>query len=495
MDLPETIPRDRALATLACVVRWRRGRLLTPRLRDGSTDDAALPHSLALSRSNQLRALLDAEPVSPESMQLLDACVLGASASAVGPLTRLCNERVGAWLAAAFDQEPVRASRSLEGASRVAALDYEPILSRAASLASEDAAAALVIARRALDASSASAELPFVGALLQNEDRAIRVAALNVCAHLTSVPRAPVEALLDESDGVVFGAALAALSVIDARARVDEGGAGALTHRERRRARGGRRCRGKAPRPAARRALDATLVDLLASPFTRARRLSRRLLSTTEAAPEITDDALTATTLSMFRSHRRWALRLAEAVDRLPLALSSERPLQRLLGAAAAAAPRLDAAAASTLAAVCVGLLSARFAPAWASSTQALQALATTHPSETWPFLLRRLETCCEARATPPHKMTERVFDADDASEILKEDLRRKDETDGLGSPIGDDDAPLETEKAHEVCWKAVDACGGLETWHQIRRAHLRGAAREVAAAGRLSSVARRPRR
>ena len=60
VDLPETIPRDRALATLACVVRWRRGRLLTPRLRDGSTDDAALPHSLALSRSNQLRALLDA---------------------------------------------------------------------------------------------------------------------------------------------------------------------------------------------------------------------------------------------------------------------------------------------------------------------------------------------------------------------------------------------------------------------------------------------------
>ena len=29
--------------------------------------------------------------------------------------------------------------------------------------------------------------------------------------------------------------------------------------------------------------------------------------------------------------------------------------------------------------------------------------------------------------------------------------------------PIGDDDAPLETEKAHEVCWKAVDACGGLK--------------------------------
>ena len=200
------------------MVRWRRGRLLTPRLRDGSTDDAALPHALALSRSNQLRALLDAEPVSPESMQLLDARVLGASASAVGPLTRLCNERVGAWLAAAFSAEPVRASRSLEGASRVAALDYAPILSRAASLSSQDAAAALVIARRALDASSASAELPFVGALLQNEDRAIRVAALNVCAHLTSVPRAPVEASLDESDGVVFGAALAALSVIDARA-------------------------------------------------------------------------------------------------------------------------------------------------------------------------------------------------------------------------------------------------------------------------------------
>ena len=63
VDLPATIPRDRALNTLACVVRWRRGRLLTPRLRDGSTDDAALPHSLALSRSNQLRALLDAEPV------------------------------------------------------------------------------------------------------------------------------------------------------------------------------------------------------------------------------------------------------------------------------------------------------------------------------------------------------------------------------------------------------------------------------------------------
>ena len=53
------------------------------------------------------------------------------------------------------------------------------------------------IARRALDASSASAELPFVEALLQHEDRAIRVAALNVCAHLTSVPRAPVEASLD----------------------------------------------------------------------------------------------------------------------------------------------------------------------------------------------------------------------------------------------------------------------------------------------------------
>ena len=141
VDLPESIPRDRALAALACVVRWRRGRLLTPRLRDGSTDDAALPHSLALSRSNQLRALLDAEAVSPESLAILDACVLGASASSIGPLTRLCNERVGAWLAAAFDQEPVRASRSLEGASRVAALDYAPILSRADSLSSQDAAA------------------------------------------------------------------------------------------------------------------------------------------------------------------------------------------------------------------------------------------------------------------------------------------------------------------------------------------------------------------
>ena len=51
-------------------------------------------------------------------------------------------------------------------------------------------------------------------------------------------------------------------------------------------------------------ALDAKLVEMLASPFTRARRLSRRLLSTTEAAPEITDDALTATTLSNFSSHR-----------------------------------------------------------------------------------------------------------------------------------------------------------------------------------------------
>ena len=53
VDLPPAVPRGRALAALACVVRWRRGRLLTPRLRDGSTDDAALPHSLALSRSNQ----------------------------------------------------------------------------------------------------------------------------------------------------------------------------------------------------------------------------------------------------------------------------------------------------------------------------------------------------------------------------------------------------------------------------------------------------------
>ena len=199
----------------------------------------------------------------------LDACVLGASASAVGPLTRLCNERVGAWLAAAFSAEPVRASRSLEGASRVAALDYAPILSRAASLSSQDAAAALVIARRALDASSSSAELPFVGALLQNEDRAIRVAALNVCAHLTSVPRAPVEASLDESDGVVFGAALAALSVIDARAAATkavrvrslmESAAvleAAVVAVERR----------PVPLPDA---LDATLVDMLASPFTRA---------------------------------------------------------------------------------------------------------------------------------------------------------------------------------------------------------------------------------
>ena len=104
-----------------------------------------------------------------------------------------------------------------------------------------------------------------------------------------------------------------------------------------------------------------------------------------------------------------------------------------------------------------------RFAPAWAASTQALQALATTHPSETWPFLLRRLETCCEARATPPHKMTEGVFDADDASEILKEGLRRRTKVMVSEVPSATTTLPLETEKAHEVCWKAADASGGLK--------------------------------
>ena len=79
----------------------------------------------------------------------------------------------------------------------------------------------------------------------------------------------------------------------------------ALTRRERRRARGGRRAVERLPVPERRR--RPRRPPRL--PFTRARRLSRRPRSTTEAAPEITDDALTATTLSMFRSHRRWALR------------------------------------------------------------------------------------------------------------------------------------------------------------------------------------------
>ena len=61
--------------------------------------------------------------------------------------------------------------------------------------------------------------------------------------------------------------------------------------------------------------------------------------------------------------------------------------------------------------------------------------------------------------------------------------------------PLGDDDAPTRNGKGPRGLLEGRRRVRRIETWHQIRRAHLRGAAREVAAAGRLSSVARRPRR
>ena len=219
VGLPD-IPKARALSCLACVVRWRRGRLLTPRLRESHhTYDAALPHTLALSRVTALRNVLDTEPVSNESLLLLDACVMGAAETTAGPLTRLCAERAPAWLARAFssDAHAVRASRSLADASKVASLDYAPILARAT--ASPNVASALVIAWRALDAAPQSTcDLPFVLDALKAPDRALRLAALGVCANLASMPRHAVEALLDERDGVVFGAAVAAVATRDAAA-------------------------------------------------------------------------------------------------------------------------------------------------------------------------------------------------------------------------------------------------------------------------------------
>lgn len=465
VGLPD-IPKARALSCLACVVRWRRGRLLTPRLRESHhTYDAALPHTLALSRVTALRNVLDTEPVSNESLLLLDACVMGAAETTAGPLTRLCAERAPAWLARAFssDAHAVRASRSLADASKVASLDYAPILARAT--ASPNVASALVIAWRALDAAPQSTcDLPFVLDALKAPDRALRLAALGVCANLASMPRHAVEALLDERDGVVFGAAVAAVATRDAAAAAAhavralslkiesasllEAAAAACE-------------RSPVPLP---EALEAALVLLLASPRKRARRLARRVLASTSASVEIGDDALTSSSLPLFASQRRWVLRLAEAVDRLPLALSAERPLTRLLGAAAAVAPRLDEKAAAALAAVCVGLLSLRFAPAWASATSALAALCTKHPLQTWPLLLARLEAVCEARVTPPYRIAERVYDLDDAQCILNEFLARKEETDSLSGAIGDDDAPLEAEQAHAIMWAAVDGCGGLKS-------------------------------
>ena len=147
----------------------------------------------------------------------------------------------------------------------------------------------------------------------------------------------------------------------------------------------------------------------------------------------------------------------------MPLALSSERPLSRLLGAAELVARRpgaLDGAAAACLAAHGVGLLSLRFEPAWAASRKLLAALASSNPDELWPPLLAHLERACAAATSPRAASRNKDREGDDAAVALDARLARLAATDDANGVEGDVDAPLDAERAHAGAWAAAEACG-----------------------------------
>ncbi|KAH8049561.1 hypothetical protein JL722_11858 [Aureococcus anophagefferens] len=140
-----------------------------------------------------------------------------------------------------------------------------------------------------------------------------------------------------------------------------------------------------------------------------------------------------------------FALRLCGAVEALPVALASERPMARLLGVAEALARRrgdgaLGAAAARSFACHCCGLLTVRFEPLWAHATKVLAAL---DPGAKWPPLLALLQRASSAAAAAPSK--KRRGGEPDAADLA-----------------ADDDGALDADRSHAVAWDAAAACGAV---------------------------------